>query len=542
MIWGVDFGTSTSLISNTVGRTVRTAQLGSVNKWIPSLIGFSTKRFVYGEDTTGLSESQVIRAIKRRITEGNEKTLELQVDGERISLSIDEMVTGLLRRLRLEGERTLFGEDIKVRFGCPAMWDGVQRDRILNLAEGAGFNLSDDPLVDEPVAACISWVQDQRAAGTELDGTILVFDMGGGTLDVAVIAVDTVTGFEPRYFVKSSAGVPIAGEKFDEAVVEFFCAQIALSLSVPLSEVRKQSRWLFSPARDIKEALSSRESVTQIFNHPNFGPVTLSLTEPQLRDLTSGLMDDAWKAVGEALRNALLTHFSEGGWATGVHYSELYTRSEASLFANIDHVVLAGGMAPMKAITDRFLEQGVPQHKIHMAGGAFGSPNEAISRGLAEDLSAQRLNLARPAFDLEIEWHNEYTGASGNITIYKAYSPLYESESKGMIPSFRWQPYPGQIPAAASGILKVVDKRSGEQINFLDINSQETSLELSFLGESLRHLTLAPNGNLQMIGRGSALHQVRVHSWPLPRRNGAGKVMIVRRDTYKPYEPMWWEK
>lgn len=542
MIWGVDFGTSTSLISNTVGRTVQTAPLGSINKWIPSLIGISDKRFVYGEDAAALSDGQVIRAIKRKITEGNEKTLDLSVGGERLTLSIDEMVTGLLWRLRSEGERTLVGEDVKARFGCPAMWDGAQRDRILNLAERAGFNLSDDPLVDEPVAACISWVQDQRAAGNELDGTILVFDMGGGTLDVAVIAVDTVTGFEPRYFVKSSAGVPIAGEKFDEAVVEFFCSQIALSLSVPLSEIRSQSSWLFNPARDIKEALSSKESVTQIFNHPNFGPVTLSLTEPQLRDLTAGLLDDAWLAVGEALRNALLTHFSEGGWGTGVHYSELYTRPEAVLFANIDYVVLAGGMAPMKAITDRFLEQGVPRHKIHIAGGTLGSPNEAISRGLAEDLSTQRLNLARPAFDLEIEWHNQYTGASGNITIYEAYSPLYESESAGMIPSFRWQPFPGQIPSAASGILRVVDKRSGEQINFRDINSQETVLELSFLGESLRHLTLAPNGNLQIMGRGSSLHQARVQSWPLPRRNGARSVMITRRDSYQPYEPMWWEK
>jgi hypothetical protein len=506
------------------------------------LIGVKDERFLYGEDALALNEKSIVRAIKRSITEGNLDSVSIGWGSDSLSLSVDELVTGLLRRIRYEGERNLVSDGVQARFGCPAMWDGARRNRFLALAERAGFDLSDDPLVDEPVAACISWVQDQRAAGNELDGTILVFDMGGGTLDVAVIAVDTFTGYEPKYFVKSSYGIPVAGEKFDEAIVQFFCRQISETQAIPLEDVLQESRWLRDPAREMKEALSSRSSVTQLFTHPTFGPISLALTESELRDLTSELLHQSWVAVEEALRTARLTHFSEGGWGTGVHYSEIYSKPASDLLRGIDYVVLAGGMAKMKAISDMFIEHDVPSHKIHMAGGRSGEPNEAISRGLAEDLSSQRLNLARPAFDLEIEWENFHTGETGNVTIYEAYSPLYAPDSRGMIPSFRWQPNDRDLPSSAHAKLKVVDKRSGEQIDFIDLNDQGLRLELSFAAQSLKHLTLAPNGNLQIIGQGAALHEVRVLSWPLPRENGRRQVQVSKRANYTPTAPLWWEK
>ncbi|MCF8529220.1 MAG: Hsp70 family protein [Aquiluna sp.] len=549
MLWGIDFGTSTSLLSYSSGQAVRTAPLGSATNWIPSIAGLRDDRFIFGEDAENLSDASIIRAVKRRITEGNHDSVSIGVGEQMREASVDEIVLGLLKKLRFLAERNLVSDDVTARFGCPAMWDGPRRQRLLNLAESAGFAIGEDPLVDEPIAACISWVQDEITAGRQVKGNVLVYDMGGGTLDVAVIAVDTVSGLTPKYFVKSSRGIDIAGEKIDEEIAEYFCHQIADEKKTSVENIRQSFAWLKRPAREIKERLSSVDHVSrQLFSLPGFGEVHLSLSGTALASITKPLLNKAWETVTAALRDSRLTHFNEGGWNTGVHFSEIFIKSTDALLQDLDHVVLAGGMAPMKAIQEMFLDYGVSPQKIHIAGGRLGAPNEAISRGLAENLESQQLNLARPAFDLVVEWAKYSTDSdgevsvdeSGEVVIYEAYSPLYSSATSGNIPAFRWDGDP-RIPYSSHSSLKVVDRKTGEHIQFRNINDRNESMVLDYASSSLRHINLAPNGNLQVIGQGVPLHQVRVASWPVLNDPSGRKVLVQKKVQHLPYEPMWWE-
>jgi molecular chaperone DnaK (HSP70) len=61
---------------------------------------------------------------------------------------------------------------------------------LLAIARRAGLPVAEAALVDEPVAAGIAWLTYRFLAhGERPTGSLLVFDMGGGTLDVAVLSV-----------------------------------------------------------------------------------------------------------------------------------------------------------------------------------------------------------------------------------------------------------------------------------------------------------------------------------------------------------------
>jgi molecular chaperone DnaK (HSP70) len=81
----------------------------------------------------------------------------------------DDLIVEVLKEAVRRGAEK--GQDLTgkgaVRLGCPAMWDGRQRRRLLEVAQRAGLPLTLSSLVDEPVAAGIAWLatRDVDAAG-----------------------------------------------------------------------------------------------------------------------------------------------------------------------------------------------------------------------------------------------------------------------------------------------------------------------------------------------------------------------------------------
>ena len=199
--------------------------------------------------------------------------------------------------------------------------------------------------------------------------------------------------------------------------------------------------------------------------------------------------------------------------------------------SKVDYVVLAGGMARMPLLADIFVEKGVDRHKIHIAGASVGNPNEAISLGLAEDLEPDKLNLARPSFDLVFKWHRKSTGETGEVKIYSAYSPLYESTSLEGYPCFRWDSKAG-IPPEAVVDLKVIDPRGGEQLEFRVKDTKDTK-EIYFWMHEFKHLVLYPSGH--MIVRHSGTDKIRVANWPFGRFNPYVDIEVFKE--YEPYQP-----
>src|SRR5207249_9054688 len=104
--------------------------------------------------------------------------------------------------------RVLYGylpEDIRLSrdsgtvITVPAAFDQMQRDATLSAAEMAGIGRV--ALMQEPVAAVMSVMRTSRR-----DGIFVIYDLGGGTFDVAV--AESVGG---HVSILEHGGVPVCG-------------------------------------------------------------------------------------------------------------------------------------------------------------------------------------------------------------------------------------------------------------------------------------------------------------------------------------------
>lgn len=526
MVWGIDFGTSTSLLSYTSRNAVRTLKLGSVDNWIPSVIAKRDGNWLVGEEAIDLAGQNLIRGIKRRITEGNHETVTYFDGQNQRTESVDDAILAILKKLRRLGHTALGGESNEARFGCPADWNGEQRSRLIAVAELAGFEVVNEQLIDEPIAACISWIQDQLTEGNVIEGQVLVFDMGGGTLDVAVVEVKAEPGIKPSFFVKSTAGKSIAGEKIDERIAAHLLGD---SRFRPLDTGSERiDAWLLATARELKEALSSRTEHVTALKHPKHGQIDLKLNRVELEEVVLPLLEETWGTVEKTLFLAEFTNSKKGAVSK---YAAIQGFLDSAL-SKVDYVVLAGGMARMPLVTEMFINRGVPSNKIHIAGASVGNPNEAISLGLAEELEPDKLNLARPSFDLVLKWHDEYRDESGETKIYSAYDPLYDSNWMDGYPSFRVDSIPS-IPSAALVELKVVDPRSGQELQFRVKDTREIA-EICFNSYEFKHLVMYPSGH--MVVKHAGTDKIRVANWPFGRFNPFVDIEIDA--PYIPYEPV----
>jgi len=105
----------------------------------------------------------------------------------------EKVAAAILKRLLKEAEEALPGYNLKkaqVVISVPASLNTLGRGHTLEAARLAGLDTDSVQLVDEPVAALLDWLNDGRAAGvldTSKPKNVLVFDYGGGTLDLSLV-------------------------------------------------------------------------------------------------------------------------------------------------------------------------------------------------------------------------------------------------------------------------------------------------------------------------------------------------------------------
>ncbi|MGH2536058.1 MAG: Hsp70 family protein [Candidatus Promineifilaceae bacterium] len=128
--------------------------------------------------------------------------------------SLENLVAAYLSLTRLRAERLLGREVRRVVLGRPVQFsqepaaDALAERRLLEAAFRAGYE--EVYLGLEPVAAAYHY-----AAGLDRPQNILVFDFGGGTLDLTVMRADE----RGRREVLATGGIPVAGDVFDQKVV-----------------------------------------------------------------------------------------------------------------------------------------------------------------------------------------------------------------------------------------------------------------------------------------------------------------------------------
>jgi len=180
----------------------------------------------------------------------------------------------------------------------PAYFNDSQRQATKDAGEIAGLNVL--RIVNEPTAAAIAYGLDAKA-DKGVETCILIFDMGGGTFDVSILAI-TDTVFE----VRATAGDPhLGGEDFDNKLVQHCMNEFKRKHSCDMSGNQRAIRRLRSQCERAKRSLSSQTQVTIDIDSLHDGnDFSLKLSRAKFEEINMTYFKAAMDPVAQCLADS----------------------------------------------------------------------------------------------------------------------------------------------------------------------------------------------------------------------------------------------
>lgn len=440
---GLDFGTSTTYVAEAQRLLSKNIAIG-LNGFLPSLAQITDSGQLRIADEVNLEEPNVIRSIKSVITNSHSRTdwdREISSDDGRHRVSASSVINGLLALAAREVQISS-NSDVKIRMGCPSSWNGAQRLALLDCAKRAGLAVSPSDLIDEPVAAISSWFFSAKHAG-ELPSRakreevlrVALLDMGGGTMDIALVDVRHWRTARPELRVLSSIGNAMAGDVFDDALVAALSDQ-AKTNDPNLYEATQNFPLSFRVAcRELKHDLGAQDQVRAI-KYIGKDRFRMVVTQETMRRAFEGLFLEVWAMLIQASREAKLTETSKA-----LSHEVLHRFSEPELLSSLDAIVISGGMAHLHVFRDR-LEQQLQDVsaslrdsvRIYDATDELAdsySVDKSVSLGLGLGQEMGRVNYHRPQFSLYLELE-ERDGSRFVVSepVYDAFATLQQFDMR----------------------------------------------------------------------------------------------------------------
>ena len=330
-IIGIDLGTSNSAASVLVGgkpTTIPSAEGASqYGKSFPSYVAFTEDgQMLVGEPARRqavTNPENTISAIKRSMGTDHKVT----VNGKQYSPQ--EISAFILQKIKKDAE-TFLGEPIqKAVITVPAYFDDNQRTATKDAGTIAGLDVV--RLVNEPTAASLAYGLDKA---DEEDMNIMVYDLGGGTLDVTIMEFGGGV-FEVR---STSGDTQLGGTDMDNVLIKYLADEFKAQEGIDLMDNDQAVQRLREAAEKAKIELST--TTTTEVNLPFIAMGTdgtpknliISLTRAKLEELVDSIVEKSGKPMQQALDDAKMS------------------KSE------IDKIILVGGPTRMP-IVQQFVEK-----------------------------------------------------------------------------------------------------------------------------------------------------------------------------------------
>ena len=239
-----------------------------------------------------------------------------------------ELSAILLQKIKHDAEAFLGEEVKKAVITVPAYFNDNQRQATKDAGEIAGLEVV--RLVNEPTAASLAYGVDK--AGKEMK--ILVYDLGGGTLDV------TIMEFGKGVFeVKSTSGdTQLGGTDMDNTIVEFLAGEVKNTLNSDVTKSPQAMQRLREAGErakiELSTVLSTEINLPFLSQDAKGAPInfTYTFTRAKLESLVVKTIERSAKPVMQALKDAKIEP------------------------SGLDKIVLVGGPTRMP-IVQRYVEQ-----------------------------------------------------------------------------------------------------------------------------------------------------------------------------------------
>ncbi|MGA7562935.1 MAG: Hsp70 family protein [Desulfobaccales bacterium] len=305
--YGIDLGTTNSAIASCEGLDVRIFPNNLQMNVTPSVVRIlKTGRIIVGQKAYNAimdDHENIAPDFKRWM--GQKDTKRFPASGS--VMTAEELSAEVLKSLREDVFR-LTGDEVRSAVvTVPAAFGSLQCEATARAAKLAGFDES--PLLQEPIAAAIAY----GVAPGAKDQYWLVFDLGGGTLDIAVIS--TRAG---RLSVREHRGHnQLGGKDIDRLVVgQFLFPSIRQKFSLPDEDspaFGRLYRRLIQKAEEIKIELTTKTQVmVSLFDlgeDLNGEPIELEfpMSRDQLERKVDPFVEKCLGLAEEALEGARLS-------------------------------------------------------------------------------------------------------------------------------------------------------------------------------------------------------------------------------------------
>src|SRR3984957_12268674 len=175
---GIDFGTSNSVVANFQFGQADVLPNSEGQKWTPSVVIMRRDgSLAFGQEAKeNFDEERSIRSIKRILGSGERVPFVGQ------NLRTEQVAVMLFSKLKHDAEAALGETLTKPVVPIPANSKGLARHATKLCAGAAGLQVL--TLINEPTAAAICY-----GLNAQQDQTVLVYDFGGGTLDVTILRI-----------------------------------------------------------------------------------------------------------------------------------------------------------------------------------------------------------------------------------------------------------------------------------------------------------------------------------------------------------------
>ena len=305
-IIGIDLGTSNSAASVLVAgkpTTIPSAEGASqYGKSFPSYVAFTDEgQMLVGEPARRqavTNPENTISAIKRSMGTDHKVT----VNGKQYSPQ--EISAFILQKIKKDAE-TFLGEPVeKAVITVPAYFDDNQRTATKDAGTIAGLDVV--RLVNEPTAASLAYGLDKSE---EDDMNIMVYDLGGGTLDVTIMEFGGGV-FEVR---STSGDTQLGGTDMDNVLLKYLADEFKSKEGIDLMDNDQAVQRLREAAEKAKIELST--TTTTEVNLPFIAMgsdgspknLIITLTRAKLEELVDSIVEKSGKPMQQALDDAKMS-------------------------------------------------------------------------------------------------------------------------------------------------------------------------------------------------------------------------------------------
>jgi molecular chaperone DnaK len=309
-IIGIDLGTSNSAAAAVIGgrpTIIPSAEGTSVGgKAFPSFVAFTKDgQLLVGEPARRQAVSNpegTVYAIKRKMGTDHK----VNIFGK--DYTPQQISAFILQKIKRDAEAFLGDKVEKAVITVPAYFNDNQRQATKDAGAIAGLEVV--RIINEPTAASLAYGLDR----SEKEMKIMIFDLGGGTLDVTIMEVGRTGPNEPPVFevLSTSGDTQLGGTDMDNALIDYITNEFRASNGIDLRNDKVAIQRVREAAEKAKIELST--VLTTDINLPFISAdasgakhLSMTLARAKLEELVRPTIDRCRTSMDRALTDSKLT-------------------------------------------------------------------------------------------------------------------------------------------------------------------------------------------------------------------------------------------